>query len=194
MCPGRIASGSRSDTIHQGSARQNTFVHDFKLISAGKRRASSDFSNAAVDNIDFAQKACEGYLNLADGNDRPSRSSMRVVMGLQSRIDHTSVGLRPHFVFGQIGVQLGEVKRGVDAVTLDVLFNLSKLLSESPAILVILLDVAHSLSLLLSDGACYLTNSSSVRRSNLRKIRPRQTEWYAKAPTRWPCSKRGNAG
>jgi hypothetical protein len=45
--------------------------------------------------------------------------------------------LAPHFVFGQIGVQPGEVKRGVDAVTLDGMFNLSKLLSESLANLVL---------------------------------------------------------
>jgi hypothetical protein len=67
-----------------------------------------------------------------------------LLSGLQSRIDYASVGLRPHFVFGQIGEQRGEVKRGVDAVTFDVVFNLNKLLSERLAILVIVLDVAHA--------------------------------------------------
>jgi hypothetical protein len=43
-------------------------------------------------------------------------------------------------------VQLGEVKRGVDVVSFDVTFNLSKLISESLAILVKLLDVAHALA------------------------------------------------
>jgi hypothetical protein len=50
-------------------------------------------------------------------------------------------------------VQPGEVKRRVDVVSFDVMFNLSKLLSESLAILVILLNIAHAPSLLLFDGA-----------------------------------------
>jgi hypothetical protein len=52
-------------------------------------------------------------------------------------------------------VQPGEVKRRVDVVTFDVMFNLSKVLSESLAILVILLNVAHAPSLLLSDGVSH---------------------------------------
>jgi len=59
--------------------------------------------------------------------------------------------LRPHFVIGQIGVQPSEVKRGIDVVTFDVVLNLTKLLSENLAILVKLLNIAHALSLLLSD-------------------------------------------
>jgi hypothetical protein len=42
-------------------------------------------------------------------------------------------------------VQPGEIKRGVDVVTFDVMFDLSKLLSERLAILVKLLNAAHAL-------------------------------------------------
>ena len=116
---------------------------------------------------------------------------MRVVSGLQSRINYTSVGLRPNFVFGQIGAQPGEAKRSVDAVSFDVMFNLSKLLSESPAILVILLDVAHALSLHLSDGVCCQANGSSVPRRIFRnwmvreEIRPRQASRVTSSNPSW---------
>src|SRR5712671_2237079 len=74
-----------------------------------------------------------------------------VVVGPQRRLNCSSVGLRPRFVSGHIRVQLAEVKRGVDFFIFYMMFNLSKLFSESFAILVVLLNGAHALSLLLSD-------------------------------------------
>jgi hypothetical protein len=52
-------------------------------------------------------------------------------------------------------VQPGEIKRGVDVVTFDVMFYLSKLLSEHLAILVKLLNAAHALSLLLFEAVSW---------------------------------------
>jgi len=102
----------------------------------------------AIDSLGSLDDTCS---QMTQTIGRRRSSTLRIVCGLQSRINYASVGLRPYFVFGQIGVQPGEVKRGVDVLTFDVMFNLSKLLSESLAILVVLLNVAHALSLLLCD-------------------------------------------
>jgi hypothetical protein len=84
-CPGRIASDSRFDTIQKGCARENTFVHEFKLIRAGETVLVRDDCAVPVraGNLDkrFLIYASAGLVGLSTGRWSPTgvESSLRTV-------------------------------------------------------------------------------------------------------------------